>query len=240
MRLKNFLRSIKKKIIRNSLKDLYKRIEDIEYREYNRRFYAVTQAAEYLTGALIEGDYCEFGVFKGTTFSYVYRWLSPFCPKLRYIAFDSFEGLPEIKGIDYQNGYSSNFSQGEFSCTEEEFLNSIRKQNVDLNQVVTIKGWFCDTLNSSTAQKIDLKRIAFAWIDCDVYESTVPVLDFITPYLDNGSLIIFDDWTSFKNLPYFGEQRACNEWLSRNPRIKLNHLFSYGSGGIAFTIQIVN
>jgi hypothetical protein len=158
---------------------------------------------------------------------------------MRYIAFDSFEGLPELKGIDIQNGYSSNFNKGEFSCSEDEFLDNLKRQNVNLNQVVTIKGWFCDVLNSNTAQKIELKKIAFAWIDCDIYESTVPVLNFITPYLQTGSLLIFDDWTAYKNLPDFGEQKACNEWLSRNPNIKLNQLFSYGSGGIAFTVQII-
>jgi hypothetical protein len=198
------------------------------------------QATEYLTGALIEGDYCEFGVYKGTTFGYVYKWTSHLFPKLRYYAFDSFEGLPELKGIDNKNGYRSNFSKGEYSCSVEDFLLNIKEQNVDLNKVIATKGWFCDTLNSKTATNIGLKKIAFAWIDCDIYESAVPVLNFITPFIDSGSLIIFDDWTSYKNLSDFGEQRACKEWLLGNPKIKLNHLFSYGSGGIAFTVEIIN
>jgi O-methyltransferase len=81
-----------------------------------------------------------------------------------------------------------------------------------------------------------IERIAVAWIDCDLYESTVPVLKFITPHLCVGSVIVFDDWRCYRNHPDFGEQRACREWLEANPGIKLRELLSFGWNGIAFTI----
>jgi O-methyltransferase len=46
------------------------------------------------------------------------------------------------------------------------------------------------------------------WVDCDLYESTVPVLDFITEYIQDGTVIIFDDWYSFRADPDRGEQKA--------------------------------
>ena len=112
------------------------------------------------------------------------------------------------------------------------------KKKVDLNRVQIVKGWFNKTLNSKTASEINLRRIAVAWIDCDLYESTIPVLNFITPFLSDGTVIIFDDWRCYRNDPEFGEQKACSEWLERNPQLKLNKLFSFGWNGIAFTVSI--
>ena len=83
----------------------------------------------------------------------------------------------------------------------------------------------------------DRKRIAMTWIDCDLYESTVPVLDFITPYLAVGTVIVFDDWRCFRNHPDFGEQRACREWLESNKQIQLAELFAYGCCGMVFTVR---
>ncbi len=51
-------------------------------------------------------------------------------------------------------------------------------------------------------------------VDCDLYVSTVPVLEFLAPLLGKGSVIIFDDWFSFYDEPdpwIHGEQRAFNE-----------------------------
>ncbi len=45
------------------LRGVYNRIRQLEYRSFNRRYFAVEQVAEYLVGAQIAGDYCEFGVW---------------------------------------------------------------------------------------------------------------------------------------------------------------------------------
>jgi len=75
-----------------------------------------------------------------------------------------------------------------------------------------------------------------AWIDCDLYDSTVPVLEYLAPRLTVGSVVVFDDWRCYRNHPDFGEQRACREWLQRNPRLSLRELLSFGWNGIAFTV----
>ncbi len=218
------------------LNAIYTRLADLEYRSFNRRFYAIHQTTDYLIGAKIPGDYLEFGVFEGTTFRYAYSQMSPYFRSMKFIAFDSFEGLPITKGIDAENGYSSNFHKNEFACTEEEFLENLVESKVDLQRTLIVKGWFDDTLRLKKAKDYGLEKIAVSWIDCDLYESTVPVLKFITPYLSIGSVIIFDDWRCFRNHPDYGEQRACREWLAENPKIVLNELFSFGWNGIAFTV----
>ncbi len=218
---------------------VYAQLNQIEYRSFNRRFYAIEQIADYMVGAQVIGDYCEFGVYKGDTFAHAYKWLSPHFKNMQFYAFDSFEGLPEPKGIDNVQGYTSNFKKNEFLCSLEDFKNNLHNAKVDTAHVSTIKGWFDTTLTKDKAASYPLKKISIAWIDCDLYESTVPVLDFITPYLTTGSVIVFDDWRCYRNDPDLGEQKACREWLQRNPQIKLAELFSFGWNGMVFT-AIVN
>lgn len=231
-----FVRKVFSRLSRQILPDIYARLSTLEYRAFNRRFYAIEQCAEYLVGAQIDGDYLEFGVYQGNTLSHAYQWMAPSFLNMRFLAFDSFEGLPKPQGIDSAEGYSSHFHENQFSCSVEDFKKNILSKGVDLDKVGIIKGWFDKTLLPENASSHGVRKIAVAWIDCDYYESTVPVLGFITPYLQAGSVIIFDDWRCYRNNPDFGEQRACREWLEVNQNIRLTELFSFGWNGIAFTV----
>ena len=62
--------------------------------------------------------------------------------------------------------------------------------------------------NSETAKKLKLKQI-MAYVDCDIYESSVDVLNFIKPYLYTGSVLVFDDWFRNKGLSNTGVQGVC-------------------------------
>lgn len=238
MNILNLLKSIPRSIIKKLIfiVGLPGKVQKLEYYNFNRRYYAIEQLAAYLVGAKIPGDYLEFGVYNGRTFIHAYKWMAKLFKSMHFFAFDSFEGLPEPKGIDSQGGFSSNYHLGEFSCSEQEFLKIIKKEKLDLKRVKIVKGWFNKTLKQNKSKYYGIKKIAVVWIDCDLYESTVPVLKFITPFLVPGSVIIFDDWHAFRNHPNYGEQRACREWLKKNPKVKIKELFSYGYGGIVFTV----
>jgi O-methyltransferase len=212
------------------------RLLSLEEGRQNRRYIAMFDLADYLVGAQVAGDYCEFGVYRGDTFSYAYRLMAGLFPEMRFIAADSFQGLPRPEGLDALNGYTGNFHEREFYCSEADFLTKLRQHRIDLARVRTIKGWFHETLSEGKASGYEIHKIAAAWIDCDLYESTVPVLDFLLPRLSVGSVLVFDDWRCFRNLPELGEQRACREWLARNPQLSLNELFSFGFHGLAMTV----
>lgn len=213
------------------------RVSKLEQRTHNFRSYAIELAADYLVGAQVEGDYCEFGVYKGDTFSHMVRYHELFST-MQFFAVDSFEGLPAPRGIDNENGYTSNFHEAEFAVSEESFLENVKKVGqVPMDRVTTIKGWFDQTLNEKTAAEKKLTKIACAWIDCDFYESTVPVLNFITDKISIGSLLIFDDWKVYRNLPDKGQQLACCEWLERNPGLALSQLYDISHHGRAFTVS---
>ena len=75
-------------------------------------------------------------------------------------------------------------------------------------------------------------------IDCDLYESTVPVLDFLTDLVGQGTVLIFHDWFRFKGRPDCGEQRACREWLARNPQLELIEYWREGPQAVSFLVNL--
>jgi hypothetical protein len=222
---------VRKLIIAPALGDL----EDRFTNYHRNRWDAIDNLADYLVGAEVPGDYMEFGVAKGTTFAYACRKMA-FLDSMRFIAFDSFEGLPEPRGVDARGGYTSTFFKGQFAYPEDRFIADLAKAGADTSRVLTVKGWFDRSLTGGNPGLVGIDRAAAAWIDCDLYESTVPVLRFLTGRLSVGSVILFDDWRCFRNLPDYGEQRACREWLEANPNITLHELFSFGWHGVAFTV----
>ena len=105
---KQILITFVEKILDSTLND---KIAQVRVETLNRRYLAIQEIADYLTGAQINGDYIEFGVFKGNTFAYACNRFSNLFPGMKFVACDSFEGLPDITGIDKTDGYSSNFSK---------------------------------------------------------------------------------------------------------------------------------
>lgn len=218
---------------------LESRVANLEERllsYYKNRWDVVDKLADYLVGTQIPGDYLEFGVYLGKTFSYTYRVMAPLFPDMRFVALDSFEGLPEPKGLDAQDNYTSGFYSGQFACDVRQFESNLVASGVDMKRVSMIKGWFNESLDPGNTESSAIGKVAAAWIDCDLYESTVPVLNFLTSRLSVGSVLLFDDWRCFRNLADFGQQRACREWLQRNPQIKLNIFVDFGFHGQAFTV----
>lgn len=186
------------------------------------------------------GDYLEFGTFRGDSFASAYasafsiysemvsgHWDHSFedadsgrdrfhraWSDLRFIGFDSFEGIPRPEGIDSEMEV---FKQGTYACSEENFLRNIEGHGVDLKKVVTVKGFFQTTLTSKTAAELSLNKAAVVHIDSDLYESARLALDFVTPFLIDGAIVIFDEWYQFMASPYRGERRAFREWCVAHP-----------------------
>src|SRR5262245_22563464 len=213
-------------------------VQPLFRQQLNRRFMAIDEIVDYLGGAEIAGDYLEFGVYRGETFAHACRrFAAPPFAHMKCIALDSFQGLPKPTGIDARDGYTGSFHEAQFACRPEEFLANLERAGVDLARVALVKGWFAESLTPTTAQAFGIDKVAVAWIDCDLYESTVPVLEFLTRRLSPGAVIAFDDWRCFRNRPDCGQQLACRQWLAKNPSIVLRELFSFGWHGMAFTFD---
>ena len=206
-------------------------------------------AASFLAWNQVDGDYLEFGVFRGGSFAEAYRAINMerqyvfqqigsttdpefFSHKPRFFAFDSFRGIPGGEAERH-----ADYDEGAYSCSESEFLENIQRNGVDLDHVITVPGFYDDSLTPEIKEKLGLERAALIMIDCDLYESTVPVLDFVTDLVTQGTIIIFDDWYRFKGSPDSGEQRACSEWLARNPQISLVKYWQQGPQSVAFLVN---
>ncbi|MBA3867191.1 MAG: class I SAM-dependent methyltransferase [Solirubrobacterales bacterium] len=196
----------------------------------NTRILALAFA--YLRSEEVAGDYAEFGVATGRTFIEAWRVASGQGEgDRRLFAFDSFEGLPETEGVDA----TGRFKTGEFSNARGTFEGRMRRSRVPSDRVHIVEGFFDQTL--AQPELIPLDQVALAWVDCDLYSSTVPVLDYLTPRLPNGSILLFDDWYCFKGDPEKGEAKACKEWLDRNPDITLVPWRQHNWAGQAFIVR---
>ena len=81
-----------------------------------------------------------------------------------------------------------------------------------------------------------MPKIGIAHIDVDLYSSTVKVLEFITPLLVPGSVILFDDWYCFPASSDMGERKAFNEFLEKNINFKVEEWKAYSTFGKSFLI----
>jgi O-methyltransferase len=170
----------------------------------------------------LRGDYLELGVYKGSSFILAASAAAKYgLHAMRYFAFDSFQGLPEAEG--------KLFAPGDFACSEQTFTRMITKAGVPIDKVVKVKGWYNESLTKGTKEKYKLDRAAVVHIDCDLYSSTKDVLAFIEDIVQVGTIIIFDDWTVFRNEQRpesFGEPKAFNEWPLRDA---FEVFYEYGS-----------
>jgi O-methyltransferase len=190
----------------------------------------INMAFGYCANNKIRGDFAEFGVFKGHTT--IEAWKASERHALRdmnFWLFDSFEGLPEVAGEDK----GGPFETGQFSFGRKDYEQKLKHIGMDFKRVKIVPGFFDKTLNGLNTPR----EFSVVWIDCDLYESTVPVLDWLTDKLADGAVLCFDDWFTFSGRPDKGEQKAVAEWLEKNPEINLMPYRDFHWGGKSFLVH---
>ena len=211
-----------------------------EFFSYTEREKFLYKAMDYLRSSKIEGDYMEFGVSEGNTFIPAYhiaQTMGKNLSEMNFIGFDSFEGIPPVKHKLDREGFK-HFHEGDYAFSYKNLIKRLKKSKVNFNKIKLVKGWYDKTLNSKTKEKLRIKKAALVYIDSDLYESATYVLNFIRDYLQNGAILVFDDWFCFRGDPERGEQLAFKEWLKRNPKIKPIEFQRFGWYGNSFIIRI--
>jgi hypothetical protein len=194
-------------------------------------------AMNFVKGAQMEGDYLEFGVSVGVTMIAAFEHAKRFgLDSMRFFAFDSFQGLPEIAGIDAEG--PCEYHEGQYACGLEPLKRNLARGGVDLRRVTPVPGWYDQSLNEETKKKLGIQVAAVIWIDCDLYESTVPVLNFVTDYVQSGTIMCFDDFYCFRGDPNRGESRAFKEWLAKNPRITATEYRKFEAAGNSYILTV--
>ena len=185
----------------------------------------------------VGGSYLEFGVWRGSTFSQFYHALRRHRLPLRMYAFDSFEGLPAPRELETLSGYEP-FRKGQFTCSEGDFHREMSARGVPSHAYTVVAGFYEDTLTETLHDTLGLEPAALVWIDSVLYESARAVLAFIGPLLQDGTLLMFNDFYRFKGSPDLGERRAFTEFLAASPRIRVTDYAKFSSVGQAFIVHV--
>ncbi len=178
-------------------------------------------AANYVARCNLKGHYVELGTFWGKSCFNSYHELRHWL-RGRFYAFDSFLGLsrPMERETIATGG---DFSEGAYCANQQSFLAIADILGIPKDQLKVVSGFYNDTLNGTSPHLYELEdeSVSVCFIDCDLYEPTKLVLDFVTPLLEPGALIYFDDWRLCRASRQFGERAAALDWLERNNNFEL-------------------
>lgn len=166
-----------------------------------------------LNRVTLDGLYLEFGVFSGSTISYIASIKTKVCIH----GFDSFQGLPE----SWENA-----PKGQFST--EGRLPSV-PANVKLHV-----GLFDQTLPGFIAAYPDTP-VAFLHADADLYSSTKTIFAFLGERIVPGTILLFDEYFNYPGWQNH-EHKAFIE-LVASQGLSFEYL-SYAARGYSVAVKI--
>jgi hypothetical protein len=134
----------------------------------------------------------EFGVATGRTLNHFARLL----PGKTVYGFDGFQGLPE--------DWTSRMRRGFFA---RDTLPAVRS-NCQL-----IVGWFDQTLPKWI--KSNHQPVALLHVDCDLYSSTVTILNNLRHQIVSGTVIVFDEYINYPGWQ-LDEFKAWQEYVAKH------------------------
>ncbi len=194
----------------------------------------LAQAFEYKRINGVPGDYFEFGLWRGRTFLCAHEMKRRYrCDAMRLWGFDSFQGLPPI-----DDARDNIWSPGQFACSESELRTILRKAGVREHEYELVPGFYEDSLTPELHRRLAGNCAAIVYIDCDLYTSTKQVLNFLAPYLVNGTIVCFDDYYCYKANPDQGERKALAEFVGENDHLAFLEWFDYSPLGKSFIVRI--
>jgi len=194
-----------------------------KFGQEKRNYIFMTIARFLRANRPIKGYYFEFGCCEANTMRMAwdaFHYLQDFT----FVAFDSFEGFPEISEGDKQEI----FEKGKAKMSEHDFVKVVTRHGMAREKLIVIKGFYDKTLTPELKEKLLPSKAAVIYIDCDLYTSTVPVLNFIKEFLQKGTIIVFDDWHCFYGDPERGERRAFKEFREQNLDLIFEDFISTG------------
>lgn len=183
----------------------------------------------------IDGDYYEFGLFRGGSFLAAGQAAAEMkLAKMNFYGFDSFEGLPAATNIDAGD---PRFFEGQFACSREDVERNLDARGMDMSRVTLVEGFYEDSLTPELHAAHPFRPASVALLDCDYYTSTIVAMKWLDRYLQPGTILLFDDWFSYGDDEELGQQKAMTEWLATRPDLRTEHLSDFQSHGRGFILR---
>jgi hypothetical protein len=165
----------------------------------------IAREARGVVAAGVPGDFAEFGTHRGGTAAIIAAAL-PVGDRTLHL-FDRWGDLPEPSAADgpQQQRYAKAnipdklqdlIDRPPLAATQDIMTRTWR------GPVRYYQGWFDETLPT-----YDGRPFAFAFVDCDYYNSVKPVLEFIIANAAPGCVIVVDDYVG----DWVGARRAVDE-----------------------------
>ena len=202
---------------------------------------ALRRAVEFVTRSGVPGDVLEFGTLLG----YTARWLAGLMREYGLAGslwlYDSFEGLPEISAEQDLASYEVDASRAWFKGAMRVAPNIDRRIRSVLSRVIpadslhVVKGFFEETV----AENLPGGKAAIVHVDCDLYASAKYVLETLVRAgkLQDGTVLILDDFNCNRANPRMGERLALAEVFGPQSRYSTSPWFSYGWHGQSLLVH---
>ena len=200
------------------------------------RFLSLFQSINYIYKNNIEGDIVECGVFRGGSAMMIALSMKQFenTEKKKLWLYDTFEGMANPTKFDInilnQNAIEE-LSKNKKSENKKDIWaysslghvkKNLSKTGINQENIIYIEGLVEQTLQAKRPEKISLLRL-----DTDFYESTKAELENLYPSLQEGGIIIIDDYGHWE-----GCKKAVDEFFFNKKNIFFQQIDYSGIIGV--------
>ena len=143
-----------------------------------------------------------------------------------FYGFDTFEGIPAHRESDKL------FIPGSFAASLDEVEKKCKKAGMRYR---LFKGLFSDISDNDFKE---LPPAAIVNIDSDLYISARDALEKVKEKLQQGTILLMDDYNCFSSMDSRGERKALKEFCRKYPQFTFEPWILYHFAGQAFICHI--
>lgn len=185
----------------------------------------------------VEGDYLEFGVFTGASLAAAIRFSRrSFLPRqgpMRFFGFDSFAGFGELKEDEKGHGW---LHDAHFETDAAMVRRRVERLVDDPSHIRLVEGFFSETLAGKLPQDYGIDKAAVVLIDCDTSSAAEPVFEFLALALQEGTILVIDDFFIYKGSSSRGVYGAFRKFEAGLKGWRLRPMWTYGCGGVVYIV----
>jgi O-methyltransferase len=183
----------------------------------------------------ISGDYAEFGSWGANTMRTSYVGMRGAGLSRHMWAFDSWEGLPASEDPrDQHPGWGPGTSHGQGGV--DAFHEACDRHGIPREAYTPVSGYYEESLPPRGTEGPPTD-IALAYVDCNLYSSTVTVLEFLAPRMKHGMILAFDDYYCWSPTHVSGERAALREFARQHPEWNFERYKDVHRSGVSFVVE---